>query len=170
MARLASRLPDPVDLTQLERLTGFPFVTIFVPTTKHTSMHKQLNTPSPIDAIDQLIEARNRGDIETAIRLYESSATIVARPDVIMSGTDAVRSSLARFASLRPTFESTAHKIVEAGDLAFYCSQWSLRGTDPAGNPVQLGGRTADVLRRQPDGNWLIVLDNPWGTGILGSA
>ena len=30
-----------------------------------------------------------------------------------------------------------------------------------------MSGRSSDILRRQPDGNWLIALDNPWGTDIV---
>jgi ketosteroid isomerase-like protein len=28
-----------------------------------------------------------------------------------------------------------------------------------------MGGTSADVLRRDPDGAWRIVIDNPWGSG-----
>ncbi len=27
-----------------------------------------------------------------------------------------------------------------------------------------MSGRASDVLRQQPDGSWLFVIDNPWGT------
>jgi ketosteroid isomerase-like protein len=27
---------------------------------------------------------------------------------------------------------------------------------------------SSDVLRRQADGRWLVAIDNPWGTGIIG--
>jgi len=127
-----------------------------------------MKTPTPLDAVTMLVDARNRGDIDEAASLYESNATLVARPGLMVSGDNAVRESLVRFAGLRATFESTSRTIVEAGDLALHCSQWSLQGTDPTGNPVRLTGRTADVLRKQSDGNWLIALDNPWGTTILG--
>ena len=30
--------------------------------------------------------------------------------------------------------------------------------------PVSLASRSADVLRRQADGSWRFVIDNPWGT------
>ena len=60
-----------------------------------------------------------------------------------------------------------AGRCLEAGDVALYCSRWNLRGTDPAGNPVQMRGRSSGILRCQPDGNWLIALDNPWGTDIV---
>lgn len=126
-----------------------------------------MNTPTPLDAVTQLVDARNRGSLEEAIALYEPDATLVAQPGVVLSGSKAIRESLMRFAALRPAFESTARQIVESNGIALHCSQWSLRGTDPTGKVVQLAGRTADILRKQPDGNWLIALDNPWGTGIL---
>jgi ketosteroid isomerase-like protein len=41
---------------------------------------------------------------------------------------------------------------------------WSFNGTGPDGEPVQLASNNADVLRRQEDGTWRFVIDNPWGT------
>jgi len=31
-------------------------------------------------------------------------------------------------------------------------------------NNVDIVGKSADVLRQQPDGTWRFVIDNPWGT------
>lgn len=83
------------------------------------------------------------------------------------TGTLALHKALVGFVALKPTMTSEAHQVVEAGDVALYCARWSLRGTDPTGNPVQMSGRSSDILRRQPDENWLIALDNPWGTDIV---
>jgi ketosteroid isomerase-like protein len=41
---------------------------------------------------------------------------------------------------------------------------WSFDGTGPDGDPVRLEASDADVLRRQTDGTWRFVIDNPWGT------
>ena len=41
---------------------------------------------------------------------------------------------------------------------------WSFDGTGPDGDPVRLSASNADVLRRQADGTWRFVIDNPWGT------
>jgi ketosteroid isomerase-like protein len=35
--------------------------------------------------------------------------------------------------------------------------------TAPGGSPLELAGRFTDVVRRQPDGRWLFVIDNPYG-------
>jgi ketosteroid isomerase-like protein len=42
-------------------------------------------------------------------------------------------------------------------------AKWSVIGTDPDGKPVTMSGRSADVVRRQADGTWKFVIDNPRG-------
>lgn len=126
-----------------------------------------MKTLSPLDAVTQFINAMNKGDLQAALRMYESGASLVVKPGVVVTGTLALREALTGFAALKPTLTSEAHQVVEAGDIALYCARWNLRGTDPAGNSVQMGGLSSDILRRQPDGNWLIALDNPWGTQIV---
>ena len=41
---------------------------------------------------------------------------------------------------------------------------WTFDGAGPDGEPVRLAAKNADVLRRQEDGTWRFVIDNPWGT------
>jgi ketosteroid isomerase-like protein len=60
------------------------------------------------------------------------------------------------------------YQAILAGDIALSIATWTLKGTGPDGKPIQMEGTTTDVLRRQADGRWLFVIDNPWGQGILG--
>jgi hypothetical protein len=53
---------------------------------------------------------------------------------------------------------------LEVDDLALVIGDWSFNGTGPDGEPVPLAARNADVLRRQTDGTWRFVIDNPWRT------
>lgn len=122
---------------------------------------------SPLDAVTQFVEAMNQGDVETALSLYEPGASLVVKPGLVAKGTVAVREALAGLAALNPTLTSHAARVVEAGDVALYCSRWTMHGTDPAGNAMQMSACSADVLRRQSGGNWLIALDNPFGTDIV---
>lgn len=123
---------------------------------------------TPVDTVNRLMEAINRGDINGAASLYEPDAVIVAQPGQVARGTSAIRAALEGFIALKPALKGTAHQIVKAGDIALYCSKWTLTGTSPDGKRVDMSGASSDVLRRQPDGRWLISVDNPWGTGILG--
>jgi ketosteroid isomerase-like protein len=55
-------------------------------------------------------------------------------------------------------------RAVATHDLALVTGVWSFHGTSPDGEAVRLEARNADVLRRQTDGTWRFVSDNPWGT------
>jgi ketosteroid isomerase-like protein len=56
--------------------------------------------------------------------------------------------------------------VIENGDLAVAYGEWTLTGgADPDGNPVDLEGRSTDVMRRQSDGSWLDAIDDPYSLG-----
>src|SRR5262245_27023958 len=124
--------------------------------------------PAPIDTVNQLSSAINRGDVEAALALYQADAVLMAQPGQPARGANEVRAALAQFTALKPTLRTQAESVVEAGDVALYIGRWTLRGTDPSGKPVAMEGESSDVLRKQPDGRWLIALDNPWGAKVLG--
>ena len=122
---------------------------------------------SPLNVITRLITAMNTRDLETAMTLFEPGASFVMKPGVVVNGTAGIRKSLEGFMALKPTLTIEAQQIVQAGDVAQYCARWSIKGIDPTGAPVQLGGRSSSILRCQPDGRWLFLVDNPWGTDIV---
>ena len=124
---------------------------------------------NPIDTVTQLVQAINRGDLAAAVALYESNAMLVVQPGQFARGAKEIRDALAGFVALKATLQSETERVLEADNIALYVGRWTLRGTDPVGQPVAMNGESTDVLRRQRDGRWLIVLDNPWGAQILGS-
>lgn len=123
----------------------------------------------PIDTVTQLVQAINRGDLAAAVALYESNAILVVRPGQLARGASEIREALAGFVALKATLRSEEQRVLEADSIALYLGRWTLRGTDSAGQGVILSGESADVLRRQQDGRWLVALDNPWGAQILSS-
>ena len=65
---------------------------------------------------------------------------------------------------MKGTLDLDVTRVLEASDLALVATTWSFIGTGPDGKPVKLAAKSADVLRRQADGSWRFVIDNPWGT------
>jgi len=119
----------------------------------------------PAATVNQLMDAINQQNVEAALALYEPEAVLLAEPGKPARGTAAIRTALQGFIALHPTLTGATQHVIEQGELAQYASAWSLKGTTPDGRPVQMGGTSSDVLRRHADGTWLIVIDNPWGTG-----
>jgi len=122
---------------------------------------------SPLDVSTQLVTAMNACDLEAAIALFEPGASFVIKPGVVVSGTAGIRQALEGFMALKPTLTIEAQQLVQAGDVAQYCARWNLKGIGPMGATVQFGGRSSSILRRQKDGGWRFLVDNPWGTDIV---
>lgn len=124
-----------------------------------------LRASSPREVIEQFSKRLNRGDVEAALALYEPGAAFVPEPGTVVHGLDAIREALERFVALNPRLSGEIQRVVDAEGTALVINRWALAGTDPAGHPVELAGTSADVLRRQPDGAWRILVDDPWGGG-----
>jgi len=103
-------------------------------------------------------------DTEGLMALYEPDAAFTPQPGQVVTGHAAIREALGGFLALNAEFEMQTGTVVEAGDIALLLSKWTLKGTDPGGATVDLTGQTADVVRRQADGYWLLVIDNPYGS------
>jgi uncharacterized protein (TIGR02246 family) len=124
-------------------------------------MRPNINAPEQV--IDRFGELIGAGDVDATLALYLEDAAFVPEPGRTVSGTDAIRIELEQFAALHPQITGTIERVIEAGDTALVINRWQLRGTGPDGAPVEMSARSADVLRRTPDAQWRILIDNPWG-------
>ncbi|MFL6216543.1 MAG: YybH family protein [Blastocatellia bacterium] len=102
-------------------------------------------------------------DTDALVALYEPNAAFQPQPGQVVTGHVAIREALGGFLALNAEFQMQPATIIETANLALLISKWTLKGTDPNGEPVDLSGQTSDVVRRQSDGTWLFVIDNPYG-------
>ena len=103
----------------------------------------------------------NAGNLDALLPLYEPAAAFASQPGSLSHGLSGVRESLAGFLAMKGTLDLKVTRVLEASDLALVVGVWSFTGTGPDGGPVKLTGHNADVLRRQADGSWRFVIDNP---------
>ena len=108
-------------------------------------------------------QAISAGDVDAAVALYEPGATFVPEPGKTVTGTAAIREVMADFIALKPTLKVDVTLVVQSGDTAVLYSQWNLTGTAPDGSAMDMAGKGQEVVRRQANGNWLFIIDNPWG-------
>ena len=120
-----------------------------------------MSVRNPEEMHREFEERFNAGDIDGLMTLYEPNAVLEPAPGKVAAGTAAVRQALEGFLSFKGRVEVVSHRTVKTDDLAVTHGTWSLTGTGPDGKPVTLGGKTTEVLRRQPDGSWLYVIDLP---------
>lgn len=119
---------------------------------------------TPTEVLRSIVDGINSGNLEMLMPLYEPEAAFAAQPGSLAHGLQRVRESLAGFIAMKGTLDLKVTRVLEAADLALVVGVWSFNGTGPDGAAVKLSGHNADVLRRQADGSWRFVIDNPWGT------
>jgi ketosteroid isomerase-like protein len=96
--------------------------------------------------------------------LYEPGAAFATQPGRLAHGLGGICAALDGFVAMNGKLDLEVSRVLEVGDLALVVGEWSFTGTGPDGEPVKLAAKNADVLRRQADGCWRFVIDNPWGT------
>ena len=122
-----------------------------------------MTATTPSQVIEAFAASLNSGDLQGALALYEPGAVFEPEPGRRVHGLEAIGDALTGFFAIEPRISGEIQKVIEAGDVALVVNRWSLRGTDPAGQPIEMGGVSSDVMRRQPDGTWKIAIDDPWG-------
>ena len=123
-----------------------------------------MSTATPEQVLESIVTGINSGDLESLMPLYESGAGFAGEPGVLAHHAPGIGEALSGFISMNGTLNIDVTRVLEADDLALVIGVWSFDGTGPDGEPVRLAARNADVLRRQSDGTWRFVIDNPWGT------
>ena len=118
----------------------------------------------PEDMNAAFAAAYNSGDIEQLLALYEPDAILAPQPGLRAAGLEAIREALLGLLGLGGTMRSENLYCLRSGDIALLQGSWTLSTADREGEPVELASRTAEVVRRQPDGSWLYVADHAFGS------
>jgi len=126
----------------------------------------QMSVQNPRQLNQAWEKAYNGGDLDALVELYEPEATVIPEPGSPVTGQAAIREALAPLLALKGQIQLRTTAVIESGDLAVVYAEWSLTGgTDPGGSPVNLDGRSTELMRRQSDGSWRDVIDDPFSRG-----
>jgi uncharacterized protein (TIGR02246 family) len=123
-----------------------------------------MSTTTPEQVLESIVTGINSGDLDSLMPLYERDAAFATEPGSLAPGAAGIGEALNGFIAMNGTLDLDVTRVLEVDDLALVIGVWSFDGTGPDGEPVHLEARNADVLRRQADGSWRFVIDNPWGT------
>jgi uncharacterized protein (TIGR02246 family) len=125
------------------------------------------NATSPVHLMSLFAHRAAAGDVDGLLALYEPEAVFEPQIGTVLRGTGEIRSALSMFAGMRPRIEYTGEAdCVIVDDIAIVANAWTVVGDLPGGGVHREAGLSADVLRRQPDGSWLILIDQPRGSVV----
>jgi ketosteroid isomerase-like protein len=121
-----------------------------------------MSAREPADASTLFERHFAANDLEGLMSLYEEGA-VFPTPRGISTGHDEIRATLKAYLDSGAKLVFGESLVFAAGDLALIHTPWTMQmpdGSTPA-------GATAEVVRRQSDGSWKYIIDNPDGTALL---
>ena len=122
---------------------------------------------SPAQLMTLFAERAANGDAVGLIGLYEPGAVFEPEFGTVLRGVDEFRPALTELAQLRPRIDYAGEPdVVIVGDIAIVSNLWTMTAELPDGTRLREGGVSADVLRRQRDGSWLVLIDQPRGATL----
>jgi ketosteroid isomerase-like protein len=121
----------------------------------------------PEHVVELMDRAFNEGDLETLLSFYEDAAVVVAEPSRTISGKAELRTFFESVMRSGMSAKQLKTRVLEADGIALFLSRWTL-----ISNEANVGAQprtfiATTVFRKQPDGTWKALIDNPCGPLIL---
>ncbi|UII30674.1 DUF4440 domain-containing protein [Fulvivirga ulvae] len=134
---------------------------------KHMEANFNQEQKKVFSTIEKMVTAFQNQDIESVLSTYEPDAIVMFEPQTPVSGRDMLRKAFTEFAAIKPRYTFNGHEIYIAGNIATHLAPWTMVGYLPDGNKIEQSGLSIAVLRKQTDGTWLMIQDNPHGQFLI---
>ena len=119
---------------------------------------------NPTEIYATYLKAFNAGNVDETLACYEPQACFMSRSGRAAYGAAELREVYRNTFSNKPHMKIHVRKVIPAGEnLALVVVEWRSKAVSAEGEVRLWSGMATDIVRRQPDGQWKIVLDNPYG-------
>ena len=121
-----------------------------------------------IEAADKAITDEN---FDALIEFYADDATLVIKPGMVVTGKEQIRKA---FVAIAEHFNHSLvvkqgeMQVIQGGNTALVIMETILETVDSVGMASCISRRATYVFRENPVGKWLCVVDNSYGTDLLG--
>jgi len=105
----------------------------------------------------------NAGDLEMVVAWYEPDARFVSPSGETIVGCDRIRQVLAGMIGTNTRLQSRVVAAVTVDDIALQCTDFQGAKVDTSGKTVEIRHKAIEVLRRQSDRTWKLIVGDPDG-------
>jgi uncharacterized protein (TIGR02246 family) len=123
--------------------------------------------PKTPEAVDELFaEYMNAGNLDGLISLYEPKGVLVGQDGTPLVGPAAIRHFFETLGEAKMQIKMKVTKVVRGGDdVAVLYNDWAGTLTGPDGEETEMTGKAIEIVRRQADGSWRFIIDDPNARG-----
>ncbi|MEM7298371.1 MAG: DUF4440 domain-containing protein [Bacteroidota bacterium] len=120
-----------------------------------------------LNAVEKMTSAFHSSDIEGVMNSYEPNAVVVFEPELPVTDAKALQTMFQGAFMANPVFTYSGHEVFINGDIAMHLAPWTMTGQTPDGTKIEQSGLSIAILRKQENGEWLMIFDNPHGSFLM---
>lgn len=118
-------------------------------------------TPTPEAVHQNYSEYFRTSDLEGLVSLYEPNAIVVGEEGEEIKGTAKIREMFTDAFKNKGTLKIETLSEYLLDNIASIRVKWHMQAIDSEGNELDITNVASEVMRKQPDGNWLYIIDQP---------
>lgn len=130
-------------------------------------MTDKFDRTNPADAVKYFRNCIVTGDLKGALSCFDKNAVYIERDGQEITGLDNIEKSMEHLCTWKPKIVGSKHRVTIVGNLALWVDKWSMKATMPDGNPVEMNGATSCMMKKNEEGIWLWLVDNPFAADIF---
>jgi uncharacterized protein (TIGR02246 family) len=126
--------------------------------------------------VKKLIEDADKAitseDFDTLMDFYADDAILVIKPGMTASGKDQIRKAfvaIAEYFKHSLVVKQGEMQVLQGGSTALVPMETVVESMDDEGKKTSTTRRATYVFREGSDNQWLCVVDNSYGTDLLGA-
>lgn len=124
---------------------------------------------TPVGAVAYFRYCIKNGDVTGALSCFDPEAVYIDRDGRELRGLDQILLAMERICTLKLNIVGGTPCVTIVNEIAMWLDQWEMTGNTPDGHPISMTGHTACVMKRNTIGDWLWMVDNPFGSAVLAS-
>ncbi|MBV6699939.1 nuclear transport factor 2 family protein [Kitasatospora aureofaciens] len=109
-------------------------------------------------------DALNAGDVDGVLALFAPGAGMRTVAGEHITGAEALRAEIGGTVAARGRLTNVSRHTLVGAETALLVTDWNLEIDGPGGERIAPTGTTANIARRDADGDWRFTLLNPLGT------
>lgn len=113
---------------------------------------------TPVSAVEYFRHCIRNGDLQGALSCFDPTGVYIDRDG--QPGN--IQKAMEHLCGWQPDINGIKRQVTLVGDIAMWLDKWTLRGKQPDGTPIEMNGSTACVMKRNEEGMWLWLVDNPF--------
>jgi|GEM_PF-416330 Ketosteroid isomerase homolog len=137
------------------------------PRETHSSSIQAPREPHLMNEI--FVKAYNSGDVSNINLLFEKDAVVVRPNGSVIQGVDAYTQEHQNLVKIGGVMTSINKSCIIHNDIALLNAEWEIKTKNEQGEPITISSVSTEIVRKQSDGSWLYIVDNPFSAWVAPS-